>query len=58
MALCIHFIMHLSLLLKSAVCQVPQILVQCVATNVRFVFVTFKNGAGNGFLQFADVLGI
>jgi hypothetical protein len=46
--------MQLSLLLKLAVSLGPQILVQSIATN-RFLFVTFKDGAGHGILQFADV---
>jgi len=50
--------MQLSLLLKLTVSWGPQNLVQSIATNIRFLFVTFKDGAGHGFLQFADVLHI
>jgi len=50
--------MQLQLILKLAVSWGPQNLVQTIATNIRFLFVAFKDGAGHGFLQFADMLDI
>jgi hypothetical protein len=30
------------------------VLVQCIAVNMRFLFTVFKEGAGNSFLKLTD----
>jgi hypothetical protein len=43
---------------STAECKHWFILVQCVAVNVRFLLTVFKEGAGNAFLQLADMYNL